>query len=101
VDQILSDNEMLVRCTFRLKVRAVERYKPRYETISRDVPFLVRGLSTRAANQGSEIEVLDVFEVTGTHTYQSVDRRPITVQVIARFDMQAIEPYFRAMAGRR
>jgi hypothetical protein len=100
VEQILASDEMLVRCTFRLKVRTVQRFQPRYETVSHDVSFLIRRLPARQASVGSEIELLDVFEITGTRTNTSRAGQSITVKTIEPFDMKAVQPYFRSMASR-
>lgn len=97
VDQILSADEMLVSCRFSLKVRAVRNFRPRLETVVRPVSFLVRGMPTKKNSEGADIQLLDVFEITGSRTYRSVDGKPIKVLVISPFDMHAIEPYFRAM----
>ena len=99
IEQILADDQMLVRCQFSLKVRTVKQFQPRLETVVRPVTFLVRGLSTRKLTAGAEVQLLDVFEISGQHTYQSVAGKPITVLVLKPFDMKAIEPYFRAMAS--
>ena len=99
VDQILSDDEMLVRCLFSLKVTSVERFQPRYETVVRPVTFLVRGLSTQQTHEAADLELLQVFEVSGTHTYRTVGGSQATVHVLSPFDMKAIEPYFQALAA--
>ncbi len=97
VDQILSDTEMLVTCRFSLKVRTVRSFRARLETIVRPVSFLVRGVPAKGDNEGADIQLLDVFEITGKHTYETVGGRQITVLVVSPFDMRAIGPYFRAM----
>jgi hypothetical protein len=92
---------MLVQCRFKFKVRAVKNFRPRLETVVHRVTFLVRGVDTRKLNAASDIQLVDVFEITGTHTYKSVSGTSITVRVLAPFDMKAVEPYFRAMANER
>jgi hypothetical protein len=90
VDQVLSDNEMLVTCSFSLKVRAVEKRQPRYETVTRPVGFLVKGKPTSETHAGADLEMLDVFEVTGRHTYETDEGKSATVLVIEPFDMARV-----------
>jgi hypothetical protein len=100
-DQILSDDEMLVRCHFSIRVRTVKNFRPQLETVVRPVSFLIRGLPTDPFTDGTDVQLLNVFRISGKHTYRSVAGKPITVQVLAPFDLRAIEPYFQAMkAGR-
>lgn len=100
VDQILSENEMLVRCFFSLKVTSVRHFQAEGEIIVRPVTFLLRGLPTGALHEGSELELLQVFEITGTHRYKTAQGRLETVLVLSEFDMEAVEPFFRATAAR-
>ncbi len=100
VDQILSEREMLVSCSFPLKVTTVKHFQAQGETIVRPVAFLLRGLSTREAHDGADLELLQVFEITGTRTYKTVNGRDATVLVLSEFDMKAVEPFFKAAAAR-
>ena len=97
VDQVLSPNEMLVTCRFKLKVRVVRNFRPRLETVVRPVSFLMRNVSTDRDNEGADLQLLDVFEITGRHTYRSRAGKSVRVLVLSPFDMQTVEPYFRAM----
>lgn len=101
VDQIVGPDRTLVTCNFSLKVRTVRNYQARLETVTRPVSFLIAGLATKQFTEGADVPLLDVFEITGEHTYRSVAGKPITVLVLSPFDMKAIEPYFRAMTSER
>ncbi len=97
VDQILSQDQMLVRCNFSLKVRTVRNFQPRLETVVRTISFLIDGVATDQVSEGADVPLLDVFEISGRRTYRSIDGESIEVLVLTPFDMKSIEPYFRAM----
>lgn len=90
VDQVLANGEMLATCSFSLKVRTVEKRQARIETVIRPVSFLVRGIPTTQAHAGADLELLDVFEVTGRQTYETDAGKPTTVLVIEPFDLASI-----------
>jgi hypothetical protein len=98
VDQVLGDEEMLVRAIFAIKVRTVRQFRARLETVERETPLLIRGVPTGKFTAGSDVQLLEVFEIVGRHTYTSVGGQSIAVLVLAPFDMSAIKPYFRAMS---
>lgn len=100
VDQVVSDNEILVRCYFPVVVRSVKNFAPRRETVVQPVRFLIRGLATQDIRVGRDQEMLDVFEVTGKGTYKTLDGRSKDVLVLTEFDMKAVEPYFRKLTER-
>ncbi len=99
VEQVVSDREMLVRCNFPVKVTTVKRYQARGETVTQGILFLVRGLSTREAREGADLQMLQVLEITGKETYKTVDGKSNTVWVLGEFDMKTAEPYFRQLAA--
>jgi hypothetical protein len=98
VDQVVSDDELLVRATFPVVVTSVRRFQGRAETSEQPVRFLIRGLPTRGVAEGSDIEMMQVFEVIGRETYRTRDRRTTRLLVLKEFDLRAVEPYFRAKA---
>lgn len=100
VDQVVSDDELLVRCFFRVAVTTVRQFQPRRETVVQPVRFLIRGLPTQNIDEGSDLEMLQVFEVTGNETYRLVDGGSKRVLVLREFDMKSVEPYFRKIAER-
>ncbi|MEX0678082.1 MAG: hypothetical protein WD063_13455 [Pirellulales bacterium] len=99
VDQVVSDDALLVRGFFPVVVTTVHRFQAQRETVVQPVRFLVRGLPTRNVDEGSDLEMLDVFEVTGQETHRSADGGSDSVLVLKPFDMKSVEPYFRKMAG--
>jgi hypothetical protein len=98
VDQILSDDSMLVRCFFTVKVVTVERFQPRGENVVRPVTFLVRGLPTSDVSEGADLELTQVFEITGTAEYPTAGGRSQSALVLSEFDMKTVEPNFRSRA---
>ncbi len=101
VEQVLTGDQMLVRCNFPLQVRTVKNFQPRYESISRPLTFLIRGLSTDKAREGGDLEMLEVFEIVGTHTYQTEAGQPQKVYVLTPFDMRPVQRYFEALSVKR
>ena len=86
---------MLVRCFFPVQVATVSHAEKRGETVVLPVTFLVSGLPTGETHEGADIELGQVFDVTGKQTYKTVDGRANSAWVISEFDMKALEPYFR------
>jgi hypothetical protein len=101
VEQVLAGGKMLVRCDFSLKVRAVQNFRPRYETVFQPVTFLVDGVPAGEAHEGADLPLAQVFEITGTHSYRLTTGQARTVMVLRPFDMKQVEPYFQAVSGRR
>ncbi|MBI3839877.1 MAG: hypothetical protein HY288_18290 [Planctomycetia bacterium] len=100
VDQILGDKEMLVRCFFTLKVPAVRHFQIHAETVVRPVNFLIRGIATKNLHEGTDTELLGVFEIKGQQSYRTVQGSTQTALVITPFDMKSVEPFFRAAASK-
>ena len=63
--------------------------------------MLIRGLETRDLSEGSDVELLDVFEVDRKHSLATEDGRGQSVWVVGTFDMKTVEPYFRAAKARK
>jgi hypothetical protein len=99
VEQVVSANEMIVRCNFPIKVMTVRHYQARGETVTQGINFLVRGVSTSEAHEGADLPMLQVLEITGKQTYKTVEGKLNSVWVLAEFDMKAAEPYFRQLAA--
>lgn len=98
VDQVVSNDELLVRCFFPVVVVTVERFQPRREKVVQPMRFLIRGLPTRDIDEGSDVEMLGVFEIVGKEAYRTVSGGSSNLFVLTEFDMKAVEPYFRKMA---
>jgi hypothetical protein len=96
VDQILSGKSMLVRCFFTVKVVTVERFQAKGESVVRPVTFLVRGLPTADVMEGADLELTQVFEITGMASYQTAAGGSQSAMVLTEFDMKSVKPYFRA-----
>lgn len=94
VDQVLGPQEMLARCQFTLKVITVERFRPRAETVVQSVPLLVRGLPTAEIQEGADITLTEVLEVLGKERRQTANGGTENLQVLTRFDLQSVMPYF-------
>lgn len=100
VDQVLSEDEMLVRCFFPVQIAAVRRGERRGETVTVPIVFLVRGLATNDTHDGGDIDLGQVFEVVSKQNYKTVDGNAASAWVIHPFDLKKIEPYFRDFVTR-
>ena len=98
VKQVLSEREMLVECYFPVRVSTVRHFQARGEVIEQAVTFLIRGVPTEGAEEGADLELLNVLETTGKQTYKTVEGGTRSVWVLNDFDMKAVEPYFRRSA---
>jgi hypothetical protein len=100
VEQVISAEEMLVRCYFTVRTVKVEHFRPRGESVVHPLTFLVRGVSTENAMEGADLELTQVFEITGNSTYRTADGGTNTAMTLAEFDMKLLEPYFKAARTR-
>ncbi len=98
VEQVLSKREVLVRCSFPVTIATVRNFKRYRETVDRPVDFLIRGLPTNRFQEGADQEMLAVFEVIARETYQTETGRSRQLLVLKKFDLKAVEPYFKAQA---
>jgi hypothetical protein len=101
VEQVISDDEVLVRCRFPVVVAKVRNFQAQRDKVDQDVQLLIRGLKTTDFREGSDMEMLQVFEVIGRETYQLVGGGSSEVLVLKEFDMKSLDPYFRAGARRQ
>lgn len=93
VDRVLSENEMLVRVYFPIKVATVKHYQRRGDTAMPAVRFLVRGVPTAEFQAGRDRELTTVLEITGRQPATSTSGP--TTWVLEPFDMTAVETHFR------
>lgn len=100
VDQVLSDRELLVRCSFPLKVNTVEHFQGQQETVMQPVACLIRGVSTQDKQEGADTQLTDVLAITGQETYQTVAGRRLQVWILEPFDMSLTKPIFERLAPR-
>jgi hypothetical protein len=93
LEQVVSDDEMLVRVNFPLRVGVVRNFRAVGEKVFQSVTFFVRGVPTKGLNEGADFALPQVFEVTRRHSYTTVDGARRSVWVLEEFDMRTIEPY--------
>jgi hypothetical protein len=63
------------------------------------VTFLIRGVKTRNLHEGTDTELLEVFEIKGQKRYQTVQGSTQAAWVIVPFDMKSVEPFRRGKAA--
>lgn len=100
VDQVISGDEILVRCRFPVVVAKVRKFQAHRDKIDQEVRLLIREMKTDNVREGSDLEMLQVFEVTGKETYQMVAGGSSEILVLKEFDMKSVEPYFRSKSKR-
>jgi hypothetical protein len=92
VEEIVSGDEMIVRCFFPVVVRTVKNFAPRGEKVTQEVMFVLRGLPTKKMHVGNDYEMLDVFEIAGKLERKGAGGATKSVPVLTVFDMQAVTP---------
>lgn len=98
VDQILSDRELLVRCSFPLKVTTVEHFQGQQDTVMQPVACIIRGVSTRDKQEGADTQLTEVFAITDQETYETVAGKRLQVWIVEPFDMSVTKPLFEKLA---
>jgi hypothetical protein len=93
VDQIVSGQEMLVRCFFQVPVVTVRNYKGQREIVEETVQCLIRGAQTGNASEGSDFETDGLYEVVAHETYQTASGTARKILVLRSFDKKALDPY--------
>ncbi len=99
VDQVVSENELLVRCFFKVPVVTVRNFVAHRETVTRPVEFLIQGIETQRVQEGGDLALPQVFEVAGRQTYDTTAGRSKRLLVLKTFDMKSLEPYFTKPTG--
>jgi hypothetical protein len=100
VDQVVSRQELLVRCAFRVPVITVRNFQRHQEIVIQSVPLLIRGLEQKPPAEGQDWAIPGVFEVTGVERYQTVGGGPKNLTVLAPFDLETLAPYRKASRPR-
>jgi hypothetical protein len=100
VDQVVSAQEMLVRCFFHVPVVTVRNFKGQKEIVEETVPFLVRGMETSAAHEGTDYETEGLYEVVGTELYLTAGGKSRKLLILRPFDRKSLELYLPNKQGK-
>jgi hypothetical protein len=100
VDQVVSAQEMLVRCFFQVPVVTVRNFKGQSEKVEETVQFLVRGIETAAAHEGTDYETEGLYEVVGTELYQTSGGKSRKLLILRPFDRKSLELYLPNIQGK-
>lgn len=92
VEQIVSPDEVLIRCHFRVPVTTVRDFRAYREFVSQPVPAIVRGWK-QPLSEGQDTTTRDVFEVLGRETYATQGGAARTVLVLRPFNLAEVERY--------
>ena len=96
VDQVVSGQEVLVRCYFRIPVITVRNFQRHQVIVIQSVPLLIRGLDKDPPVEGQDWAIPGVFEVTGVERYQTVGGGRKNLTVLAPFDLESLAPFRKA-----
>jgi hypothetical protein len=94
VEQIVTDQEMVVRCSFPLVVGYVSNFAAHGQKMSQPLRVVLRGLPTADVREGGEMPSTAVFEVVGKETFQTSDGGSSALLVLKEFDMHSVEAFF-------
>lgn len=94
VEQVVSADEMLVRCEFPIVVAQTRRYQTTGERTTVGVSLLLRGRPTAGLEPGSERETVEVFEITARRDFRAGNGRMQSVPVVELFDLRTLRKYF-------
>jgi hypothetical protein len=95
VKQVIDDENMLINAYFTVEIRTARNNRPVTMHETRHLVFLVRGVSTQGAADGLGFSLPQVFEVTGTEQYKTVNGGTNTVLVIEPFDVKGAEAIWK------
>jgi hypothetical protein len=100
VDQVVSGQEVLVRCYFRVPVITVQNFQRRQELVTQSVPLLIRGWEGDPPIEGQDWEIPGALEVAGVERYQTVGGGLKEVTVLTPFDLKAVARYHQKSTPR-
>jgi hypothetical protein len=101
VDQVISDNELLVRCFFPVVVATIKNFQRYRTTTTQSVQFVLRGPGLPEAHEGQEMDVAVPWTVVGRERYAVEGGGEKSVLVLTPFDLESVRPQLeRARVGR-
>lgn len=89
VYQVINENSMLIKTAYPDKARYADN-KPRSITLF----LMVKGISTKGATDRTGFDLPQVFEITDTETYETIDGSN-TVFIITPMNTKEIEEFLR------
>lgn len=92
VDQVISANEILVRCHFRVPVTAVRDFRVYRDSVVQPVTAVVRGWS-QPVSEGQDTTTDEIFEVVGRERYTTQGGAVRQVLVLKQFDLGQLARY--------
>ncbi len=96
VEQVVSPNEVLIRCHFRVPVTTVRNFRAYQDIVVQPLAALVRGWKQQVF-EGQDTTTQEIFEVVGRERYATQGGGSRTVLVLKPFDTGELEPYLRSV----
>lgn len=100
VEQVISPDEVLVRCHFRVPVTTVRNFRAYRDSVVQPVPAVVRGWK-RDLSEGQDTSTTEIFEVVGRERYATQGGAMRTVLVLKLFNMDELRPYLTRKLDKR
>lgn len=92
VEQVVSRDEVLIRCHFRVPVTTVRNFRSYRDSVVYPVAMIVRGWK-QPVSEGQDTRTSEVFEVMGRERYSTQGGAMRTVMLLKPFDMAELQPY--------
>jgi len=92
VEQVISRDEVLVRCHFRVPVTTIRDFRAYRDSVVQPVPAVIRSWKRRVA-EGQDTATSETFEVIGRDRYATQAGATRTVLVLKPFNMDELRPY--------
>jgi hypothetical protein len=94
VEQVISADEVLIRCHFRVPVTTVKNFRAYRDTVVQPVAAVVRGWTSPVA-EGQDAKTQEIFEVVGRDRYATQSGGNRTVLILKPFNTDQLRPYLR------
>jgi hypothetical protein len=95
VEQVVSPNEVLIRCHFRVPVTTVRDFRAYRDAVVQPVAAVVRGWKQHVS-EGQDTTTREIFEVVGRDRYATQGGASRTVLVLKPFNAAELEPYLQS-----
>jgi|GEM_PF-2472021 len=92
VKQVISSDEVLIRCHFRVPVTTIRNYRAYRDAVVQPVTAVVRGWNQQVS-EGQDTTTQEIFEVVGRDRYATQGGGGRTVLVLKPLEMGELEPY--------
>ncbi len=100
IEQIISPDEVRVRCHFHVPVTSVRKFRAYRESVVQPVDAVIRGWRREVA-EGQDTRTGELFEVTGREVYATERGSARSILILKPFDKKELEPYLKGLSKPR